>query len=609
MFFKKDKYFNKNWKVKKDKRNNNLKKNNVYIKHYKFLKDNINVTNIFIKQYNKLKRKLNLKNKLTLNYKYITKKIMYIFKKPTREGKLKILNWRRKSIRFNFFYNKNIKDNKVYEFWNMNPSYIKYVYSKINRKHEFKDVYNLSYRSLIVFPYTIKVKPYTIIIKNLFIKRFLLIFEWKNKINKNLIVAKIAKKFNKILKFKLVKNIKYNSNNIYNKLFNMNIHSYIIRSYRPQFKIVAQNKIKYLFWVYENWLWRYRNNWVFTNSRREFSLNYQYYLLKIFKTRIVNKFNYIHLPCNIFIEKFENILYKKIIYLKKNVLLKLNNIKKFKINNYKFNRNKNYKYKDIYNNKYSLKTYKFYTNMYYIYYYWFILLLQKLYIYTNKIMFNMYLKFLYLSNYDNININYSFILFNNIKNLKNINILNIDSKIIMVHKKLNLNNIYTNRLYSFNYNIKRIDFISNLNKIVNNKNIFNYFKNLQYVYTKNIFNIIKNNKITLLLDYFQDSYYTISLCFKKYYIKTQRSIDFSLNERISKVNKFTYNQEYINLNKYNLNNQDIINIDVNKVYLDNINWFKINYNIDSLGYSLNINDLCYKNYDINIYEDKRFYYI
>lgn len=52
-----------------------------------------------------------------------------------------------------------------------------------------------------------------------------------------------------------------------------------------------------------------------------------------------------------------------------------------------------YKYKSLITNKFSLKVYKFYSNMYYLYYYWFILLLQKIYEYINKIMFNLYINF------------------------------------------------------------------------------------------------------------------------------------------------------------------------------------------------------------------------
>ena len=186
-------------------------------------------------------------------------------------------------------------------------------------------------------------------------------------------------------------------------------------------------------------------------------------------------------------------------------------------------------------------------------------------------MFNLYLNFLHISNYNNINSNYCFALFmNKYQNIKNLNILNIDSKIISIYKKLNLNNIYMNKLYKYDYNIQRNEAINVLNKITSSRYNFSLFKNLQYIYTGKIFNIVKNNKINLLLDYVQDNLYMIHLCFKKYYIQTNRNINYNLNERISKVNKYIYNDELINLNKYSLNNHDFINIDVNKVYLDNI---------------------------------------
>jgi len=608
MFFKKENFLNKNSKNNKNNKSNYFKKYNAYIKHYKYLNNNLNITKLHIKKYHNLKKSYNLKNKLAQNYKYITNKLMYIFKKTTKEGTLKVLNWKDKLVKFNFFYNENLKDKKVYEFWNMKPSYLKYIYSKINRKHEYKNIYNLCYRSLLVYPYIIKVKPYTVIIKNFFIKKFLLIFEWKSKINKNIIVAKIATRFNKVLKFKYFKNINYNSNIIFNKLLIFKIKLLKInKNFRTNSKIFINNKIKYLFWKHENWIWRYRNNWVFTNLRKDFSLNYQYFLLKIFKTRILKKFNYFQLPSEIFIEKFENILYKKVIYYK-NKYVFLNN--RYKSYSNKANKTMFYKYKTLITNKLSLKVYKFYSNMYYLYYYWFLLLLQKIYEYINKIMFNMYLNFLHISNYNNINKNYCFILFfNKFKNLLKLNLLNLDSKIIHIFKYVYQNNIYMNKVYKLYSYIQRKDIIKNLNKITNNKYNFNFFKNLQYVYTTNIFNTIKNNKINLLLDYVQDNLYMINICFKKYYIQTNRSINYNLNEKINKVNKYMYNEEFINLNKYNLNNNDFLNINIKNVYLDNIHWNKINYNQNNLGYSLNLNDLCYKNYEININEDKRFYYI
>jgi hypothetical protein len=59
----------------------------------------------------------------------------------------------------------------------MEPSYLKNIYARINRKHPYTHIYNLAYRPILIFPYSIKVKPYTVILKNYFIKNFLFIFE------------------------------------------------------------------------------------------------------------------------------------------------------------------------------------------------------------------------------------------------------------------------------------------------------------------------------------------------------------------------------------------------------------------------------------------------
>lgn len=87
----------------------------------------------------------------------------------------------------------------------------------------------------------------------------------------------------------------------------------------------------------------------------------------MFKSKILKKFNYYQLPSEIFIEKFENILYKKIIYFQNKYIFLYNIYKKSYSN--KANKVMFYKYKSLITNKLSLKVYKFYSNMYYLYYY------------------------------------------------------------------------------------------------------------------------------------------------------------------------------------------------------------------------------------------------
>ena len=87
----------------------------------------------------------------------------------------------------------------------------------------------------------------------------------------------------------------------------------------------------------------------------------------MFKSRILKKFNYNQLPSEIFIEKFENILYKKLIYYKNKYIILKNKYRKSYSN--KANKIMFYKYKSLITSKLSLKVYKFYSNMYYLYYY------------------------------------------------------------------------------------------------------------------------------------------------------------------------------------------------------------------------------------------------
>lgn len=44
-----------------------------------------------------------------------------------------------------------------------------------------------------------------------------------------------------------------------------------------------------------------------------------------------------------------------------------------------------------------------------------------------------------------------YFIFNKLKNIKNVNILNIDSKIIYIFKNIYINNLYLNKLYIYDF--------------------------------------------------------------------------------------------------------------------------------------------------------------
>lgn len=581
---------------------NKFNKNFVYIKFYKYLNSIKKLTNIYCDKYTKLKRKINKNQKKKIIFK---KKVIFIFKNYLEGGILKIFNWKIRIDQYNFKYIESFKDSSIYEFWNMEPNYLKNIYARINRKHPYTHIYNLAYRSILVYPYSIKVKPYTVILKNYFIKNFLFIFEWRDRRIKDSIKLKIIKKYNKLIKFKFVKFFKVNRIEFIKNLFinSKYLTKYYIIDRSRNVRNLLRLKIKYLYWKCENWLWRYRNNWSFAIQHKDISLKYQFYLLRIFKFHVLEKNKLYTLPLKVFTEKILKVLISRLLKNKK-----INQLKSFKkFFKKKYNKFKKYKSRDYYSKYKKLLNKSFFYKMYNIYYYWLIFLIKKLYIFLNKIIFNFYVKFFYIIN--NINNNFSFF-FNFCKNYQLPNrYYNIEANFFIFYKKINQYLFYLNNYYCMYYytKINTVNFFNNV--ICSNLDVI-FFNNLQFVYTGKLYNIVKNN-FKFLLDYVDNHYYSIYISFKKYIVHTNRFINFKLNKKIylypkKDINNFTD----INLsNEVYINNLDFLNIDVEKLDLDNIKFRKMHFNHKILGFSTNINDMCFKNYESFRGDDKRLYYI
>jgi hypothetical protein len=141
-----------------------------------------------------------------------------------------------------------------------------------------------------------------------------------------------------------------------------------------------------------------------------------------------------------------------------------------------------------------------------------------------------------------------------------------------------------------------------------NNNI-NYYKNLYIIYYRKI-NYKINNIYEYIIDYFNNSQCLINICFKKYTLQTNRFINYNINNKIGKLQKKNDNMDLIDiLNFVNINNLDFLNIDNIKIDLDKIKFRKMSLNHNLLGLTLNIEDVCYKDYELFNSSNKRFYYL
>jgi hypothetical protein len=113
-----------------------------------------------------------------------------------------------------------------------------------------------------------------------------------------------------------------------------------------------------------------------------------------------------------------------------------------------------------------------------------------------------------------------------------------------------------------------------------------------------------------IIDYFNNSQCLINVCFKKYVLQTNRFINYNINNKIGKLQKQNDNLDLIDiLNFVDINNLELLNIDNIKLDLEKIKFRKMSLNHSLLGLTLNLEDVCYKDYELFKSSNKRFYYL
>jgi len=398
------------------------KKKRKYIKFFKYLNIKKKFINLYIKKYLNLKFKFNK----YIKFKYINKNISYYYNNKLKYGILDYLK-KNKKINYDFIIEKN-NDIRIYDLWNMNPNYIKYVFSNITRKHPYENIYNVIYRTILKFPYSIIVKPYIVIIKSFFFQNILLLFEWKNKKKKDLIILKVIKKYKKYKK---------NFKKEYFEIFNFFYKKLLIKKInKRKFKYLFNKKIKYLFWYNKNWLWRYKNNFLFNSWNKNISLNYQFLLINNLKLNIIKKYKLFSLPKKVFLEKFKNILVYKL--LKKKMNFKNFKKKLYKIKDYLINKNNS-----------------FYIILYNLYFYW---IIYNIYIYKSYIINIMFVTFLTYIQENNklLNNKINKLLFDNVDN----SFVNKKRIIFMKNIYINIKILYNYKKFWYSYLQKNIFFFT-----------------------------------------------------------------------------------------------------------------------------------------------------
>jgi len=519
----------------------------------------------------------------------LSKKFKFIYKVEKLFGHLYINNWKKKIIKFNFLYNHNKLDINLYNIFFRKPSYLKYIYSKINRLHLYRQIYNLCYRLLLIYPYSIIIKPFVLIIKNYNVGKFFIIVEWNDKWSHLYFILKIIKK--KKLKLnitKLIKNIFINKNkNIFNNVF------LVMRNNKKIVNLFFKKKMLLLFWLKNNWFSRFRNNWKFIKFNIfVYTKRYRLLLLRMFNANVLEVNYFTNLVNSIFIERFikkiilknYNVWYKKRRFLKKKII-KISKISKG------FNRRIFFKIKNLYLNKYmqNININLFFFRLYKLYFFWFLFFFYNIYIMLNKILFSIWLKF-----------------FNNIY-------LTVKEKKIQDYYYYFLKNNNNNKLYAYNFEFSLIKYFkyfyntqyyyitsyyllnlksyykSVLSKFIISQTFsyfFKFFKNMQtlninnninYYFKCGVFNYAHNN-ILFYLDFTDHSYIYI-VNYKKYFSQLWKKYDFKLSKRLKKLIKFEDNNRY--------------------------NFFKIHHGI-------NIYDktkLRYSNFELGLHKEKKLYFL
>ena len=583
------------------------------IKYYHILFENRKEIMREISNYMKLRLLLNrrLKAKYLLPHNF-----KYFFNRKRLTGILKIPGWKKRTFNFNFYLPQISNDDQLYNFWNMKPSYLKYIYSKINRMHPYRQIYNLSYRTVLLFPYSITIKPFTIILRNYYFNDFFLIFEWTSKWNHSHVLVKIIDKkgrhrpkdLNNSIFNMPRKPIDYQPENTLYKFYYLRFFKSVLLNSSKEFfvftqkytskleVILSKRKIKYLFWYRENWLWRLRANWKFIKLHKYiYTRRFKNILLDVFKVKFMNLEYYDYFPLDVFLERFIDGFTKEL-----KVLKFVNLSKKFRFSRSKYlnnygDKNLYFKSRNNFFKKYSFNKTSFFSRLYYLYFFWILYFLKKIYQYINKTLFSLWFRFFYFSANFSRETNLSRFFSLDLLTYLNISSFNwkLNNELFFISNLdkffsyfMLFNNIF--KLKFNNYDFYKSSYFYYINRLLINKkiysNFFINFKNFINISYSSVFNYylknqrnVSNSFFISILDYFETNNYIFFTNFRTNYLQTFRFI----SETPRGVLK-------------NLKEED-----------NRVNYDKIYYYINSIRK----NELKYSNFELGLAEDKRMYFI
>jgi hypothetical protein len=210
---KKNEDLEKSKKIKQITFNKNVKKKKMGL--YKTFDIYNEQLNYLITKYKKLKK--SVRNWSLIN-KEIKEKIIYYDNKLLFgnikykfKGKIRIDD-------FSFFFNKKKEDKEFFNIFRLNNLILKEAFSKLNRHGKaFKYIYDMIYRKIMKYPYLITIKPKTIII-----------FEYES-FTQHIIEWKYNKKINKDLSLKNIKKwLSIKLTERFNIFKNLNLFNYCI---------------------------------------------------------------------------------------------------------------------------------------------------------------------------------------------------------------------------------------------------------------------------------------------------------------------------------------------------------------------------------------------
>lgn len=307
---------------------------------------------------------------------YIPKKMLHILE---RRG------WKPKKYFFNFIGEPHSKDIKIYNLWNRRHSTLKKVYSLVHRFSKHKDVYAMTYRTLLAHPFWLVIKPYVILLKNFTDRYFWIVME------KSLIKESKWIKIKALIKLKHYRGLNLlNNSNFYKYFFNLSQDffkkiNYISVKNKSDVLLSFRKKINLLFINEDKWLSCYRRKGSIFVKKTD-------YLTDESKYEIVKWFEYLHN------NKYNNYINFLVVYRNLKKKKKIYNLKTSKfLNKDKFiknpqDRNNYFTYRKLYFNNHNHWQLSFISRIYLIYFFWLVYFFQGQRTYLYKLTFNYWAK-------------------------------------------------------------------------------------------------------------------------------------------------------------------------------------------------------------------------